>query len=358
MTADFDFIQSYRELDGSASREVVEARHKSFQKLSVAIDKMSQIYDLCRIAYQIEPLSKCAWFENPIREFDPHFVAINDKVDAGRIAALILRQHMAASPTSFAALAILATSYCGRRQSVDDDVLTKQANDAFVAAVRNHRVSNGIELKAAPKKAIPAEVEAVNGHNPLPGTIAKAAFDAAMASGEAAVSTLFENVKRPIMSARSDITRLAEEVDMLWWCIGDWHELLDKPRTATDAGLKMVVSGIELGTLVRQLPGPYGAHGILRRISGTEADSKSSLKTAIKSLSQEDARKLSKDVPQTPQPLFPIHTAIQFFAHHGVSWEEEFAKTVPDIAAAKMSPYELGIQAFRERALLGHGGIN
>lgn len=359
MTAEFDFIQSYRDLDGSASRDVVEARHKSFEKLVVAIDKMDRIYDLCRLAYQIEPFPARPWFEGAVREFDPHFVMNKDKVEAGRIAALLLRQRMTSSG-SYSPLAVLTTSYCGRRHSADGDVLTTQANGAFLAAVRGHRVSSGgIELSAAPKfKAITAEVDAVNSQNPLPGNVAKAAFDATMASGEAAMKALFENVKRPITSARSDIVRLAEEVDMLWWCIGDWHELLDKPRTETTAGVKMIASGIELGAMVRQLPGPYGAHGILRRIAGPEADGKSSLRATIKSLSQEDARKLSKDIPQASQSLFPVHAAIQFVAQHGATWEAEFAKVVPEIAAAKMSPFELGIQAFRERALLGHGGIN
>ena len=358
MTAKFDFVQSYRDLDGSASREVVEARRKSFEKLSEAIEEMNQIYDLCRLAYQIEPFPALSWFEDGVREFDPHFVARKDKVDTGRIAALLLRQWMTVSESD-APLAILTTSYCGRRHSADGDVLTTQANDAFIEAVRGHKVSNGVELTAAPKfKAITAEVDAVNAHNPLPGNIAKAAFDATMASGEAAMKALFENVKGPITLARSDIARLAEEVDMLWWCIGDWHELLDKPRTETAAGLKMIVSGIELGAMVRQLPGPYGAHGILRRISGAEADAKSSLKAAIESLSQEDARKLAIDIPTGSKPLLPIHTAVRSVAQFGpAAWEREFAKVVSDIASAKMSPFELGIQAFRERALLGHGGI-
>ena len=75
MTAEFDFIKSYRDLDTSASRDVVEARQKSFQKLSPAIDKMSQIYDLCRLAYQIEPFPALPWFEeaygNSIRISSP-----------------------------------------------------------------------------------------------------------------------------------------------------------------------------------------------------------------------------------------------------------------------------------------------
>jgi hypothetical protein len=357
MTAEFDFIQVYRDLDGGATREIVEARHKSFQKLSTAFDKMEQAYDLCRLAFQIEPFPARPWFEDAVREFDPHFIVGNDKVDAGRIAALLLRQRIMSSG-SYAPLAILTASYCGRRRSVDGDVLTTQANDVFIAAVRHPKVSSGAKLWSAPKlKAITAEVDAVNGQNPLQGSIAKAAFDAIAASTGAAINTLSDGIRAPMESARGDIVRLAEEVDMLWWCIGDWHELLDKPRTETAAGLKMVVSGIELGTMVRQLPGPYGAHGVLRRISGAEADGSSSLKAAIMSLSREDAHKLSKDIPEASRPLFPVHTAVQFVAQHGSAWEAEFAKTVPNIAAAKMSPFELGIQAFRERALLGYGGI-
>lgn len=357
MTAGFDFFQSYRDLDASASREVVEARHKSFQKLSTTINKMEQVYDLCRLAYQIEPFPTRPWFEDVIKEFDPHFVVGRDKVDAGRIAALLLRQKMTSSG-SYSPLAILTTSYCGRRHSADGDILTTQANAAFVAAVRNHRVSDGSKLWSPPKlKPITAEVDAVSNQNPLSGSIAKAAFDAAMTSTDTAIKALSEGVKGPVESARGDIVRLAEEVDMLWWCIGDWHELLNKPRDETAAGLRMVVSGIELGAMVRQLPGPYGAHGILRRISGAGADSKSSLKAAIRSLSEEDAHKLSKDVPVASRPLFPLHTAILFAAQFGAAWETEFSKSVLDIASAKMSPFELGIQAFRERALLGHGGI-
>jgi hypothetical protein len=75
MTAEFDFIKSYRDLDEGASRTVVEARQKSFEKLSSSIDNMGQIYDLCHLAYQVEPFPEHPWFEEAVREFDPHFVA-------------------------------------------------------------------------------------------------------------------------------------------------------------------------------------------------------------------------------------------------------------------------------------------
>ena len=95
MTAKFDFIQSYRDLDGSASREVVEARQKSFEKLSRG-DRGDGCRSTISAASHIrsKPLSALSWFEDGVREFDPHFVASKDKVDAGRMAALLLRQWM------------------------------------------------------------------------------------------------------------------------------------------------------------------------------------------------------------------------------------------------------------------------
>ncbi|MDB5555346.1 MAG: hypothetical protein JWL86_5330 [Rhizobium sp.] len=358
MTANFDFIQSYRDLDGSATREIIDLRLKSFDKLAPAVKTVNEIYDLCHIAFQIEPLASKDWFEAPLREFDPHFMFKKDKIDAGRMAALLLRQEVS-KPGAHAPLAVLTTSYGGRRPSVDDNVLTQLANEAFHAAVRGHRVSNGVQLAAAPKfKSVAADLEQLAAHNPLPGTVAKTAIDAAAAASEAAVRALYENVRGPITSARSDITRLAEEVDMLWWCIGDWHELLGKPRADTAAGLKLVVSGIELGAMVRHLPGPFGAHGILRRIAGADADGKSSLKAAMKLLSEDDARKLSLKISEAALPLVPVHAAIQAVANFGsAGWEAEFGKIVPDLATARMSPAELGYQAFRERALLTHGGL-
>lgn len=358
MTAKFDFIASYRDLDGGATREVIDLRLKSFEKLLAATQNMGHIYDLCRLAYQVDPFPATDWFEAPIKEFDAHFVLKKDSVDAARMAALVLRKRISGHG-SYSPLAVITASYCGRRTSADDNILTRDANAAFHAAVRRHCVSDGSKMATAPKlKAITEAIDPVNNGNPLTGVAAKPLFDAVMASTEEAISALSENVRGPLNLARSDIVRLAEEVDMLWWCIGDWHETLGKSRTETPAGLNMVVSGIELGAMVRQLPGPFGAHGILRRISGAEADGKSSLKAALKSLTQDDAGKLFVDIPAASKPLFPVHAAVQLVAQFGATWETEFSKVVPEIANMKMSPYELGIQAYRERALITFGGLN
>ena len=357
MAAKFDFIQSYRYLDPNASRDFIEARQKAHELLEASIKNIEQVYDLCRLAFLLEPhpATVTEWFEKPIRHFDPYFLVSKDKADAGRIASLLLRDLITRAE-SHVPLAVLNVSFCGRRHSADGDVLTKEANEAFTAAVRKDRTFAAAKPVSAPKfEAIAAEVDPLAQHNPLP----KAAIEAVATASENAVTMLAESVETSLSSARGDVVRLAEEVDMLWWHIGDWHEILEKPRYGAPAETKMLASGIELGAFVRQLPGPYGAYGLLRRISGSDADGKTTLRDAVKSLSEGDARKLSKDVPSSSKSLFPIHAAIQSVAERGAAgWESEFVKAVPDIVDLGMSFFDLGIQAYRERALINYGDLS
>jgi hypothetical protein len=360
MAAKFDFIQSYRDLDPNASRDVIEARQKGHALLIAEIKSMERVYDLCRLAFLLapHPARVTEWFEKPIRSFDPHFLVNRDKAEAGRIAALLLRDRITQAG-SYVPLAVLSASFCGKRHPADGGALMIEANEALAAAIRDHRSSAAAKPVQAPEfKAITAELDAMAAQNPLPGDVAKRAVEAATQAGENAVKALAEGVEASLSSARGDMVRLAEEVDMLWWHLGDWHELLSKPRSNASAETRMVASGIELGALVRRLPGPYGAYGILRRISGADSDSKQTLRSTVGSLLEDDARKLSKDVPSSSKSLFPIHAAIQSVAERGsVGWESEFVKTVPDVADAKTSFFELGVQAYRERVLINYGSL-
>lgn len=351
----FDFIVAYRDLDAGATRDIIDARQKSFDKLWAGFKTMAQSYELCRLAFLCDPPTSLDWFEQPVREFDPHFVLKKDRQDAGRMAALLLRRHMDESDSN-TPLAVLTSSYCGRRHSADDDAATRRAAEALEAAVRGYRVTGGAKLRAAPKlAAIKTELDPLAAQNPATGAVVQGAIVASMTSAQDAIAAVSENVEISLATTRSDVTRLAEEVDMLWWHIGDWHELLGGPRSGIPAAAKMIASGIELGGMVRQLPGPFGAHGILRRTAAEDADVKTTLRAAVKTLSQDDARKLVADTPANAQALFPVHAVIRMAADGG-SWETEFVKAFPDVANVKVSQFEIGVQAFRERSLITHDG--
>ena len=357
MAEKFDFIQAYRDLDANVSRELIDARQKGHQVLLAEITSMSRVYDLCRLAFLLEPhpLPVTEWFEKPIRGLDPHFLVNKDKAEAGRIAALLLRDRIIESGLNIP-LAVLSASFCGKRHSADGDVLTREANEALVAAVRNQRNFVDATPVSRPKfKDITAELNALTAQNPLQGNTTKAAVEAAVQASENAITTLAQGVETSLSSGRGDVVRLAEEVDMLWWYLSDWHELLDKRRSAAAPATRMLASGIELGGLVQQPPGPYGAYGILRKISDTRSDGKTTLRAALGTLSEDDARKLSKDILPSAKSLFPVHVAVQSVAERGpAGWESEFVSAILNVADVEISHFDLGIQAYRESVLLNY----
>jgi hypothetical protein len=317
MAGQFDFIQSYRDLDPDASRDIIDARQKSHDKIQGTVKTLARVYDLCKIAFLLEAPSEAEWFEKPIRDLDPHFLLKKDKAEAGRLAALLLRERLTWT-SGISNIAVLTTSFCGRRHSADADALTTEANDALSTAVRLHRTLQGGKQIVAPKfKSAATEIANVAALNPVPGETVKLAIDAVAASTEAAAKWLAEATEASQASARADIVRLAEEVDMLWWHIGDWHELLEKPRSAADRETKILASGIELGTLVRQVPGPHGAYGLLRRIAASDADGKTSLRAAVTAVSQVDAGKLARNISPSSAPLVPVHAALHSRARTG-----------------------------------------
>jgi hypothetical protein len=142
---------------------------------------------------------------------------------------------------------------------------------------------------------------------------------------------------------------------MLWWHIGDWAETLSLPRSDFHAEAVGVVSGIELGLLVKELPGPYGAYGILRRTLGKTADTKTKLQDVIGRLGG-SAERLAVPMEPSMMSLFPIHAAMRLVADRGEDrWLEAFPAAAGDLSSKEVSNFDLAIQAFRERALINLG---
>ena len=146
---------------------------------------------------------------------------------------------------------------------------------------------------------------------------------------------------------------------MLWWHLGDWHELLGRRASAGAAETRMLASGIELGDLVLQPPGPHGAYGILRKISGPNSARETTLRATLRTLSEGDAKKLSNRAPPSAKSLFPVHAAVQSVVEHGsTGWDSPFDKAVPNILDVELTFFDLGIQAYRERVLINKGGLS
>jgi hypothetical protein len=346
MSSIFDFMTAYRKLSPQTPREVVDARQKGHSQLSPQVKSMQHIYDLCRMAFQLEPQGPDVktWFERPIKDADPQFSIEIDKAEAGRLASLLLRQHIAGGGP-YSALAVVTASFCGKRTTVDDNMVLVEAKDALTRDAQQHRKPASATVQAPQLAFTPAAMKALEPNPPTPESI-KGALDVVTKSASEAFGDLAKQANEAIAADRADTQRLTEEVDMLWWHLGDWSDLVGKTRSKINGAVAPLVSGIELGSLVQRIPGPYGAYGLLSRSASSAA--KTTLTTTIASLGKEDFAKLASPqaLPAWTRPLFPVHAAL--------SGGVDDLKSVSDI---ELDAYDIAVQAYRERMLINYGGI-
>ena len=309
--ADFRFVEAYRRLAPAASRDIIETREKQHEELLLLLpDSMERVYDACRLAFQL-PSNSGGWFEDTVRESDSQCSIEHDGVEAGRIASLVLRDLMSRN-NPHAALAVLVCFCSGRRTPVDAQ-LPIAARDAVSTAARARRIlSTGDDLATVPSEELTAALDAVN--TSWSAETTRAAI-AAVLSESRNTST---NEAQQLLS--KGLVRLAEETDMLWWHVGDWSESLNRARTGLPDDAVGLVSGVELGDFVRDVPGPYGAYGILRRTLAQMADRQGHLKDVIHSIGA-DVKHLVRPLPEAAVILrseWPVGISCTTDLAHGI----------------------------------------
>src|SRR5262249_7023111 len=154
------------------------------------------------------------------------------------------------------ALAVVTASFCGKRPTVDDNIVLVAAKDALAAEAELHRKLASATIQVPPLALSPGAIKALEPNPPTPASI-NGALDIVMKSASEALGALAKQANEAIAANRTDTQRLTEEVDMLWWHLGDWSDLLGKARSKITGSAVPIVSGIELGSLVQRVPGPY-----------------------------------------------------------------------------------------------------
>jgi hypothetical protein len=355
---EFKFLEAYRLAAPAATREVVEARKNAHDKLFQLLTTMDKVYDLCRIAFNL-PFDKGAvaeWFEKTVQGGDIHFSLEVDKAEAALLATLLLRDTVWRSGIQYS-LASLVASYCGKRNAVGGGDLLGEARAAISASVSQRRiVLADKKITMPPAKDLKAELDAVP--TKFDGPTVRVALDAVSDDLRDGATKVANAANDAAASLQGDVKLLAEEIDMFWWYVGDWSERLDKPRSALAKPAIALASAAELGDFVRSIPGPYGAYGLLRRTLGKAADAKTSLKSSVEGMDAKGLSSLVKPLPAGAQVLFPVHAAINLAAERGTKdWSEALESLLGPIPATEVSYYELAVQAFRERLLIGLGGL-
>ncbi|MFZ2050550.1 MAG: GTPase-associated system all-helical protein GASH [Solirubrobacteraceae bacterium] len=352
----FDFTDAYRTLQPSASWEVVADRESSHGELLKKVTLTTHVLDLCRLAFGMtipEQSELGSSLVAEVRKSDKQFSLKHDRAEAGRLCALLLAERLAGGSTQDA-FAVLATSFAGQRASADEDALTNLAGQCLT---RSARARGRLATQAA------VTYQKAQDHSSLiaalePGVTppaVKAIFQAMMVDDQAGGQGLANVMTTVVRGLLDENQRLAEEVDLLWWHIGDWSECLGRPLGQVPETGRGLIAGADLAAIIRDLPGPYGTAGILRRSLSQEAEQPMTLREAVEALEHDDLKRAYASVTDDTD-ILPVHTAVQLCLDRGHgAWGQAFEKVCKVNAEAPLTRYKIALQAFWEQSLVKHG---
>ena len=96
-------------------------------------------------------------------------------------------------------------------------------------------------------------------------------------------NTAYRRATAPVIKAlkeNQDLDR--EELDFLWWAMGDYSELLGCPLEDREPFCRAVAAGLEAATMLRRLPSDGLRHAALRLIAKSESLTLAELMTSLK----------------------------------------------------------------------------
>jgi hypothetical protein len=355
--AGFNFADNYRAAGLTTGPDALRTRQEPFDKLRQAIDPPTAI-NLARLYFGLSVPRGTDWFRDVFGATDASFSLIDNAREASVLAAGLL-DAAAADGKIYAALATLTTSASGLRQPpVRPDLIDKMRFAIQQTAINARQQApvdpKNIKLPAASK--ISAELIALT----QAPEITKASALLKQVSDESAeiTKTLTNQVFSVVQPLAAQVLTLREEVEMLWWHIGGWSRLFEKPFAEFELALAAVLAGVDLADMSRSTTGPAAAPAIFQRtlaVGRKAKTAKIAIKDAVDALSQDQLDYLKlPDALRTVPEICPVLTA---FAKAkdigaGMAWHASFAKATGLDVGSTFAPLDLAMQAYRERLLL------
>ena len=355
--AGFNFADIYRAAGLTLAPDALRARQEPFDNLRQAIDPQTAI-DLTRIYFGLPVPRGTDWFRDAFGATDASFSLIDNAREASVLAAGLL-EGATLDGKVYAALATLTTAASGLRQPLVRldliDLMRAAIQERAVGARRQAPIDpKHIKLPAASKLSV--ELTALT-QGP---EIAKVSALLKQVSEESAeiTKTLTNQVLAVVQPLAAQVLTLREEVEMLWWYVGGWSRMLDKPFMELELGLAAVLAGVDMADMSRSATGPAAAPAIFQRIlaAGRKAKTaKIAIKDAVDALPQDQLDRLRlPNALGTMSEICPVLTAYAKAKEIGASpaWHVAYTKATGFETGAAFTPLELAMQAFRERLLL------
>ena len=352
----FNFGDNYRAAGINPGPEVLKLRLAPFEDMKSKIDVHMAI-NLTRLFFELPVPGGTDWFRNAFSEADPSFSLIDNAREASVLAGGLLEAAIEDGKV-FAGLAVLTASFGGQRApSVQVELVPHARASLLKLAVSRKSVVTlapaGI-LNPAPTK-LGAQFEVLAATPDLNQLIQL--VPAVGAESSELVKTLASQVATVVRPAVAQIEQLKEEINMLWWHIGGWSNLIDSALKDFELPMAAALSAIDLADLCKASVGVAAAQPILSRsiADGRNALTQISILDLLSSAKDHDLRKLKINTKiKSVQDICPILASLDSFIDNAdiPSWREDFEKRAGVSLETKLDALVFAMQVYRERLLL------
>jgi len=317
-----------------------------------------QIIDAVRAYFGLPMQHDTGWLSDPILAADEAFSMVANKNEIAILAMALIAHQIREEDDQFTALVFLVANAFGHRkagvypQFVE---IIKAAASDLTTSTRRELDMKQIRVKALSKELGGSEEDLVP-QNDFP-TINRILKEVNI-DGHEMVKHLAQQMNTALSPMRSEVARLREETDMLWWLVGGESRLVDGAYADMKTGRAAFLIGSELAELSRTLLGPKaGTFLINKALHEGRTDKTSKIKIeAIPKLFT--PKELSDVTPNSTisdvRDLCSVSNAISRASEVGsqTAWKKMYGDdgSLPETAA--FSPSELANQSFREFLLL------
>lgn len=349
-----DFPRWYREVSVEENRDRLQRRWTGVSSILPTLDQAA-VENLLRIVFHAkngpapEAIGK---IRHAFRVADDLFdMQGNDReveVLSGSILAVLLEKNDDLSAR--AALAITTSALNGKRTlQVPQDLIALAENAIARIAEKNRERPNLLSAKLdAPKIGFAKAKEKLT---TIDSAGIGATFDAAAEAINLSLTNMVKKFNGSIDATANFIAIQDEELNMLWWVLGERSDGVKKTFTAIPERQRPLILGAELAEATTYLPGPLSIGGLLTR-AGLKSEQTLTIPDAVNACDKPWLEPLSnsKAVSTLSQP---IHFAIQRKLETGdeASWISGWAGTCGLDATLTFSPLTLGTLFYRERLL-------
>lgn len=352
-----NFADSYKAAGLFPGPEIIGLRQEPFDKLSKELNTQ-MVFDLTRLYFGLSVPNATEWFREAFSETDVSFSMVDNAQEVAVLASCILKEAIA-NGKGIAALAVLTTSAGGNRNPLVFPELIEEARLAMIDIAVEHRNNQKVDIKQIKlpvKTTIHEEADALAAAPDWVKTVKL--FKTVDDENIKSVKNLSNQIQKVLHPLVNEVTDLQEEVSMLWWHIGGWSRILEKPFIELSPELVAAMAGLDLADLSKTLAGPVAVPAILHRTifaSNSANTTKATVKGAVNSFPTEAFEKLKLgDGLKGVSDVCPVLTGFLKAYEVGESpaWEIAFKKSTQLDASVSFDLLELAMQVYRERSLL------